>query len=45
MIFSELYGAYYNAVAKILRAAVDHPVTSAELREIVSDNAFGESFY
>ena len=43
MIFSELYGAYYNAVAKILRAAVDHPVTSAELREIVSENAFRES--
>ena len=43
MIFSELYGAYYNAVAKILRAAVDHPVTSMELREIVTDNAFGES--
>ena len=43
MIFSELYGAYYNAVAKILRAAVDHPVTNTELREIVTDNAFGES--
>ena len=25
MIFSELYSAYYNTVAKILKTAVDHP--------------------
>lgn len=43
MIFSELYGAYYNAVAAILRAASDHPLKKDELREIVSRYAFGES--
>ena len=31
MIFSELYGAYYNAVAAVLRAAIDHPLEKGEL--------------
>ena len=43
MIFSELYSAYYNAVAAVLRAACDHPLTRGELRRIVADRAFGES--
>lgn len=43
MIFSELYGTYYNAVARILKAACDHPLSRAELRAIVSREAFGES--
>lgn len=43
MIFSELYSAYYNAVAGILRAATDHPLEKEELREIVEEHAFGES--
>lgn len=43
MIFSELYSAYYQAVTKILRAAVDHPLSKAELRLIIEETAFGES--
>ncbi len=43
MLFSELYSTYYNAVAKILRAAADHPVDDGELRRIVQENAFSES--
>lgn len=43
MIFSEWYSAYYNAVAKILRAAVDHPLRPEELRQIVQQEAFAES--
>ena len=43
MIFSELYGAYYNAVAAILAASVDHPLAKGELRKIVEHLAFGES--
>ena len=27
MIFSELYGAYYNTVAAILTEAIAHPLT------------------
>lgn len=43
MIFSELCGAYYNAVAAILREATEHPVTQEELRKITAENAFSES--
>lgn len=43
MIFSELYSAYYNAVANIIKTAISHPVTKEELRNIIEENAFGES--
>ena len=43
MIFSELYSAYYNAVAKIIKTAIDHPLEKIELRKIVEEQAFGES--
>ena len=43
MIFSELYGAYYNAVAKIIEKAIDHPLEKNELINIIEENAFGES--
>lgn len=43
MIFSELYGAYYNAMAKILAKAIEHPLKKGELRSIVDAYAFEES--
>lgn len=43
MIFSELYSAYYNAVANIVKVAIDHPLQKNELREIINAHAFGES--
>lgn len=43
MIFSELYSAYYNAVAKILKTALTSDVTEKKLRQLVSENAFSES--
>ena len=43
MIFSELYSAYYNTVAGVLKAAVKHPIDRKEMREIIEQNAFGES--
>lgn len=43
MIFSELYGAYYHTVAKIIKAAVDHPLQKQEIRQIIENAAFGES--
>ena len=43
MIFSELYSAYYNAVARILKEACARPLSRAELRRIVGREAFGES--
>lgn len=43
MLFSELYSAYYNAVAEIIRTAIDHPLQKDEVRRIVTSRAFGES--
>lgn len=43
MIFSELYSAYYNTVAKILHSAVNQTLTEKELAETVRKNAFSES--
>ncbi len=47
MIFSELYGAYYNTVAAILTEAIDHPLTDRCMNEIIKKYAFSgecESF-
>ncbi|MBR5975093.1 MAG: WYL domain-containing protein [Clostridiales bacterium] len=43
MIFSEIYSAYYNAVACILKEAVRGPVTPEKMRKIIAANAFDES--
>ena len=43
MIFSELYGAYYNTVANILKEAVRAPVSAGTMRTLIAENAFGES--
>ena len=43
MIFFEVYGAYYNTVAAVIKKAVRHPVSEAEIREIIEKHAFGES--
>ena len=43
MIFSELYSAYYRAVADILKAAVEKPLSKKEIRELIERKAFGES--
>ena len=43
MIFSELYGTYFNTVAAILRQAIRCPVTKEEIRAIIDEQAFSES--
>lgn len=43
MFFSELYGAYYTAVAKIIGKAIELPLNSNDIRTIIEENAFGES--
>ncbi|MBP3361317.1 MAG: WYL domain-containing protein [Clostridia bacterium] len=43
MIFSELYSAYYNAVAGILTKAAEPGVTEKELQNQVIKKAFSES--
>lgn len=43
MLFSEVYGSYFNAVAYILDRAASGTLTGAELSAIVQETAFGES--
>ena len=43
MIFSELYSAYYNAVAAMISGIINGGHSEAELQKIVTDRAFGES--
>ena len=44
MLFHELYGKYYQTVAKILRKAVEEgSISQREIRRIVSESAFSES--
>lgn len=43
MLFSELYSAYYNAVAAIIREAGRHPLSEDDMRKIAGKYAFGES--
>ncbi len=44
MLFHEIYGCYYNAVAEILRQAVKGDLTEKEMLKIINDKAFSESF-
>ena len=43
MLFHEIYGAYFQTVARILTEAVDHPLTAGEINTIIQKNAFEES--
>ena len=43
MIFSEVYSTYYGTVAKILNKATRCPLSRKEMRDIIEENAFGES--
>ena len=43
MIFSELYSAYYNAIAAILSKIIDGERAENELHKVVTEHAFGES--
>ena len=44
MLFHEIYGSYYNAVAKILDLAVKEDLTEQKMKEICDKKAFTESF-
>ena len=43
MLFSEVYGSYYNVVAAVLAAATGGELTEARLYAIVREKAFAES--
>jgi len=44
MIFSEIYGAYYNTIAAIISEAVEHPKT-VKMQQAVKKHAFEESWF
>lgn len=44
MIFHEIYGAYFNAVARILGAAVNGTLDEPKMKAFIDENAFSESF-
>ena len=43
MLFSEIYGNYFTALARILAKAVDGNLTGKEMNAIIQNTAFGES--
>lgn len=43
-IYHEIYGCYYNCVAKILSQAVDGVLTEESMNRIIRENCFSESF-
>lgn len=43
MLFSEIYGSYYNVVAAILSEASDGNLTERRMTELVRERAFAES--
>lgn len=43
MLFSEVYGTYYNVLAKLLEQAVDGKLTRESMDTIIRENGFEES--
>lgn len=43
MIFNEIYGCYYNAVAKIIGLAIDGELTESKMNKIIRDLTYEES--
>lgn len=44
MIFHEIYGCYYTAVEKIIARALEGGIGADEMKKIVDETAFSESF-
>ena len=43
MLFSEIYGSYFNVVAAVLSEAAEKTLTAGKLTSIVQEKAFAES--
>ena len=43
MLFSEIYGSYFNVVAAVLSEAAENTLTTGKLTAIVQEKAFAES--
>lgn len=42
-VFSEVYGTYYNVVAKVLTQALDGKLSAASMQQLVCEGAYGDS--
>ena len=42
-VFSEVYGTYYNVVAKVLTQALEGKLSAASMQQLVSEGAYGAS--
>ena len=42
-VFSEVYGTYYNIVAKILTQAVEGKLTAENLQQLVREDGYADS--
>lgn len=43
MLFSEIYGSYFNVIATVLSEAADGTLTANRLTTVVQEKAFAES--
>lgn len=44
MLFHEIYGSYYNAVACVVRLAINGELDEKSLRAVIDEKSFSESF-
>ena len=44
MIFHEIYSCYYNVISEIIKKAIKSNLSKEDIKEIVNNNAFNESF-
>lgn len=42
-VFSEVYGTYYNVVAKVLTQALEGKLSAAGMQQLVREGAYGDS--
>lgn len=42
-VFSEIYGTYYNVVAKVLTQALEGKLSAASMQQLVCEGAYGDS--
>lgn len=42
-VFSEVYGTYYNVVAKVLTQALAGKLSAASMQQLVCEGAYGDS--
>ncbi len=44
MLFNEIYGCYYSAVASILKLAIQNELNEKRMKEVIDKKAFAESY-